>query len=462
MMCAIKNCEREALDEDVNEGKCILHSPDPEKDLAAFNREIQRIIDSAGKVEKGRCDFTRCIFPGGFNSQRLRQACRFACDFDDCHFLGHVSFDGYVFDEESSFYGSVFHDEAFFEKTNFVRNVDLSHASFNGIVVFQKVVCERDIRLVNAKFEADSYIVESTFKGSANFTALRVGKSLLLAESVFDGLVNFEFIDQSNNAPVQIHNINLCNWSFEYADLRRIDFDDISFVPNGNEDSHRAQRKRLTLYDETEIKLRMLSLKNLVPRAIRFIRVLFRAKKKFFRILNKEFLQRRNGYIARVERSYRHLKFNFEANKDYAFAGQFYFGEMEMKRLQKGWFRQIPFVLYKGLSGYGERYMRSFFVLLIMIGFFGLGFMFAGFENVGQGVYVNAELPWNWHSRAEVPSVLDWLESSFYAAESMTLFKQPNIKFLDFNGELVRFFSAIFGALQFGLFALALRRQFKR
>ncbi len=164
--------------------------------------------------------------------------------------------------------------------------------------------------------------------------------------------------------------------------------------------------------------------------------------------------------IARVERLYRHLKYNYENQRDYSRAGDFYYGEMEMKRLQRDKWAQIPFLLYRFLSGYGERYGQAVLVLLGMVLFFGLLFMFAGFSDKGIGVSVHRTL--TWEPSAWWETMKDFGKSLIYSAESMTLFHQPSIIFQSLWGKLAELAASVLGILQIALFGLALKRRFRR
>ena len=67
-----------------------------------------------------------------------------------------------------------------------------------------------------------------------------------------------------------------------------------------------------------------------------------------------------------IARSYQQLKRYFhEEEKDYARAGDFFYGEMECKRKAGN---HWPFLfLYKTLNGYGERYLRALFWMVLFI-----------------------------------------------------------------------------------------------
>ena len=73
-----------------------------------------------------------------------------------------------------------------------------------------------------------------------------------------------------------------------------------------------------------------------------------------------------------VESSYRQLRSALESSKDYAGAADFYYGEMEMRRLgARRWsIERLLLLWYKILAGYGLRAYRAFATYLAVV--FGL------------------------------------------------------------------------------------------
>jgi hypothetical protein len=148
-------------------------------------------------------------------------------------------------------------------------------------------------------------------------------------------------------------------------------------------------------------------------------------------------------YLAKVERLYRHLKQNYESQRDYGRAGDFYYGEMEMKRRQLNPLGQIPFWIYRILSGYGESYPRALFWLIVMWLLFAVLFTVVGYTD-------------EWGNHADL-----W-RSLIYSAQSMTLFHEPKITFDNTLGQAVELVASVLGVIQIALFGLALQRRFKR
>ncbi len=265
--------------------------------------------------------------------------------------------------------------------------------------------------------------------------------------------VVFEAVSLSKPELVKFHHLDLSRWSFLNTDLQRIDFDDVTWGTYPNLITLLRKRAGLRKWEGRHLPHGLL---------FRLLRLRMKFTQRRLALYEEtHYLEQCNkDTIAGIEHLYRHLKQNYENQRDYSRAGDFYYGEMEMKRLQRNWLGQIPFWIYRFLSGYGERYGQAFTVLMGMILLFGMLFMFAGFIDNGMQVSVH---------RALVPEPSEWWEtlkdfgkSLVYSAESMTLFHQPNITFASFWGKLAELAASVLGILQIALFGLALKRRFKR
>ena len=146
----------------------------------------------------------------------------------------------------------------------------------------------------------------------------------------------------------------LGNVLFLYSDLEKINFKNVSFRQDQN-----GIFNRKFLADEKRNEI-------------------------FFNLRKK--ISYDPNYYSHVEILYRKLKLNFENQRDYAGAGDFHYGEMEMKREWKmlefegrPWVQKMPFLkflkffnltqCYKIVSGYGENWQQalaSFVAVLIL------------------------------------------------------------------------------------------------
>lgn len=81
--------------------------------------------------------------------------------------------------------------------------------------------------------------------------------------------------------------------------------------------------------------------------------------------------------------TYRQLRLNLESNRQEAEAGDFYIGQMEMRRRDKAypWLqRWFILPLYRVLAMYGESYARPMFWYLFLGILFALAYLWAGFK----------------------------------------------------------------------------------
>ncbi|MFI5251567.1 MAG: pentapeptide repeat-containing protein [Bacteroidota bacterium] len=150
-----------------------------------------------------------------------------------------------------------------------------------------------------------------------------------------------------------------------------------------------------------------------------------------------------------IRRAYRQLKQNYDDNKNYSEAGDFYYGEMEMQRRKLGW-RKYIFSWewwYWVISGYGQRWENSFGWMIFL--FFGLPLLFikTGLDFIYKNVHYPAGY---WHAFQ-----FNFLTITFQ--KDIGLLYDPSV--LTRNIAIVE--SLVMPVLG-TLFVLALRRRFKR
>lgn len=145
--------------------------------------------------------------------------------------------------------------------------------------------------------------------------------------------------------------------------------------------------------------------------------------------------------IGLLKESYQDLKQIHQDQGDHAKAGDFHYGEMEMKRCEYRWPRRVLCLefLYWFLSGYGTRPLRAFVVLILMALTFSWGY---------------------WVTNGEAFS--DFAEALRFSMQVMTLQRPSDPESLEEAAQWIRVFQAIVGPIQIALFALALRMRLKR
>jgi uncharacterized protein YjbI with pentapeptide repeats len=444
--CALLSCGRPALADPQAQGYCILHAPWDGKDLSAFQAAIDEIIKEA-REGSGTCDFWHCYFPPSYDCQNLEEAFKFNCDFMETKFSGYANFMRAVFSGYADFMEAEFYEyadfteaefpvHAHFVKAKFSRGAGFVRAQFFRSADFSEAEFSRYAGFIQAKFSGDANFGGAKFSGYANFQGAEFSEGASFSEAKFYGnayfggtkffgeidfntaefrqLADFSKVETAKNATVHFqgvkllkpqqvffHHVDLSRWSFLDTDLRRIDFNDVTWGT-----IRRLLSRRTALFDELNVS-------------------------------------NQKDDLAKVERLYRHLKQNYESQRDYGRAGDFYYGEMEMKRRQLNPLGQIPFWIYRILSGYGESYPRALFWLIVMWLLFAVLFTVVGYTD-------------EWGNHADL-----W-RSLIYSAQSMTLFHEPKITFDNTLGQAVKLVASVLGVIQIALFGLALQRRFKR
>jgi hypothetical protein len=293
--------------------------------------------------------------------------------------------------------------ECFFEEAKFSKDAYFTGAEFSGDAVFWRANFSENAYFWGVKFFEYATFEEAEFSGNTHFEGaeFRQRADFSRVETAKDATVNFQRIRLLKPQQVFFHHVDLSRWSFLDTDLRRIDFDDVTWGT-----IRRLLSRRTALFDELNVS-------------------------------------NQKDELAKVERLYRHLKQNYESQRDYGRAGDFYYGEMEMKRRQLNPLGQIPFWIYRILSGYGESYPRALFWLVVMWLLFAVLFTVVGYTD-------------EWGNHADL-----W-RSLIYSAQSMTLFHEPNITFDSAWGKAIKLVASVLGVIQIALFGLALQRRFKR
>ena len=236
--------------------------------------------------------------------------------------------------------------------------------------------------------------------------------------------LNFAYSNFEKPERVVFGNINLSKASFLYVQgLEKVRFTNVTWSRTGK------FIKRFCLYDEI---LREGKIEN----------ILKNIRKK----LDEDRLEQEMELMEAIAQTYRQLRMAYELSLQYPEAGDFYIGEMEMKRLNAV-FRKKPIknrllrfliqnfsltAFYKYFSYYGECYwLPLLWISLIIIGF-------------SAFYYNHYNLTWN-----------QAIENSF-----STFFQMPpsNTKIPILAIAVERLLGLIFTAL----FILALRRKFKK
>jgi hypothetical protein len=159
--------------------------------------------------------------------------------------------------------------------------------------------------------------------------------------------------------------------------------------------------------------------------------------------------------------TYRQLRKNFENKGNRIDAGQFYYGEMEIRRLSTPLYRRLfsLYSFYKILSSYGESPLRTFLVFSIVFVLLVLLQTLAGFT-VGTEFI---KYGFSGHGPFQFPSLTEIANAARLTFGNLALRNPDVIKpASDLANTSLWIFETVFGPIQLGLFALAVKRRFQR
>jgi hypothetical protein len=278
-----------------------------------------------------------------------------------------------------------------FTRFVFPGGVSFRKATFSGDADFFEATFSGDAGFVGATFTKGADFAEATFSESANFSgatfsgrtlfAGRPGRGSLYTPSksarashIFAG-TEVDFTKVVINPPdvITFLGADLTTCQFLDTDLRKVQLVDVTWPQKGG---------RVLVYDE------MASTES-------------------------EDEDGNTRPWSQIERLYRELKQNYEDRRDYERAGDFHYGEKEMRRQNPdtAWGLRFFLTLYWLFSGYGERYLRPLLWAGLLFVGSTIGYLWWGIRPKDGG----PNLAWinGW----------DWLRGAYYSFRVMTFLK---------------------------------------
>ena len=414
---------------------CILHSRNPDKDKQLFSTSL-----AEHRVEKpynlrGICfpevanfsmatvfkrpDFSETTFykEADFSGATFDKG----ADFSWAAFSKRADFSEATFDKGAKFIKTTFSEEAVFIEARFSKKkADFSAATFSKAAVFVWATFSKEADFFPATFSKEADFFAAMFSEEADFSsATFLGRTTFIgrhlkgekADLIFSGIKNEVDFRNINLDPLQgliFRDADLRKCLFEQTDLRKAEFTGVSWPKPGN---------RFQVYDE-------------------------------IRPLNENETRKWHH----IERFYRELKQNYEDRRDYERAGDFHYGEKEIRRKNP----DTPFLLkrlltlYWTVSGYGERYIRPLlwaFGLLVTSTF---GYLILGIAPDKNWIPLT------------LTNVEDWLHVGLYSLQVTTLLRPTDLVPLGIAAIGVKVVQSLLGPIIIGLFALAVRQRLKR
>jgi uncharacterized protein YjbI with pentapeptide repeats len=428
---------------------CLMHTP-LGKDPVAFQREFDRILDDAdeGVVDctrfvfptagyKGKQFVTKCVFSGAtfaegtdFRGATFKESADFSgasfkmyADFSGATFTQDANFCGATFLQKTWFNDAKFVQDAHFEQTTFTQVAYFIEATFMDYSIFGEATFTQDADFSNVTFTADANFIEAKFERNADFRRAMFEQSADFDVAAFSKNAYFRGACFKKNADfkgatfTQYVDFSLASffqlsvfWGarfFGAAEFRETFFrgckdekakgDDCIPGPSFSLAEFSQPEKVVfyktylgqALFHNSDVsKLRFSSVKwrkrNRNGKRMVFEEEVDLNAARDLRPARDSSDERDYGLIAEL---YQQLKKNYDDKKDYWTAGDFHFGEMEMKRLASRrkkrvlrWLhRNLGLVAwYKYASQYGESYVRPGIWLVVTLLLFGLLFPTVG------------------------------------------------------------------------------------
>jgi len=408
-------------------------------------------------------DFGGATFTGevGFRDATFRERAIFGdatfnerADFGRATFRERANFGGATFRERANFGDATFSKEAGFRKSTFTGEVGFRDATFRERANFYDATFTKEADFFDATFTKEADFLDATFTEGANFplatfskgatfwgTIFENGNVLFILSKFFGRTLFFGRKDKKNSEKT------IPIFRDVKVDFRNADINPPNVVIFRDADlSHcKFQGTRVDKIEFTGVKWTKIPVKFGYSRiGICDEKVLLESIKSKKKNRNKDKDELNWEHIERV---YRDLKKNHEENRDYERAGDFHYGEKEMRRKNPDTPRIHRYFLhlYCWLSGYGERYLRPLFwaaVLLIACTF---GYLLFGV------------------SRDGIPLKLSDLHHiALYSLQVMTFIRPTYLEHTTWLSMVLKVVQSIFGPVIIGLFALALRQRLRR
>ncbi len=454
-------CGRDVEDNSA-EGLCILHSTDPAKDTHAFTRAL------AAHRARNRDNFVNFVFPG-------------KADFSNVTFTNEANFHEARFSERASFFRATFSQGAVFDEVTFTKGANFSgatfikQAGFNGVMFSEGANFSATFNK-EADFGGATFLEWAGFDGATFREQAYFGGCTFTKEVFFDGATFMKGVDFRGATFIKETDFSGATFT-ERASFRGATFSGKTLFAGTLQDISGEALETNYIFAGTEVDFRQVVINPLDAitflgadltkcqfldtdlRKVQLVDVTWPRKGRGTIVYDEMALVKSAEGSARpwpqIERLYRELKQNYEDRRDYERAGDFHYGEKEMRRQNPETARGLRFflTLYWLFSGYGERYLRPLLWAGLLFVGSTIGYMWWGLRLKDGSSSLAWTYPWI--------NPRDWLQAAYYSFRVMTLLKPDDWVPLQY-AQLVNTFQTLLGPTFLGLFALALRQRLKR
>ena len=427
---------------------CIMHSYDPKKNALEFQQEFERTL---GAPDDGVANFSEFVFPSAPYGRRQFST---KCIFNRAVFVGGADFSGALFSKDAIFSEAVFAQHASFLAATFLKGAAFAWATFAQRATFMCVTFTEDARFDCARFaqtadfcaavfSQDARFNSATFVGDVRFNLVRPTESRA-GQETGGARRRFPFLPTVFGRKADFREATF----HEGAEFKRTQFrEDESGEPGPIFGLARFDKPELVVF--YDVFLGQALLHNCDVSGFRFTNVRWRNRDNAKRMVFEEDGRLRLDQVEAVHllakgggpdkldygliaELYQQLKKNYDDRRDYWTAGDFHYGEMEMKRLatpnpsllsrwiarkmgawlakekqgflareaekrgysersfhalRRTWHRRLGLAAwYRRASEYGESYGRPLLLLVGTIAFLALLFPFFGLRPAAKSV----------------------------------------------------------------------------
>jgi hypothetical protein len=366
--------------------------------------------------------------------------------FDDKLILMNAIFAGPIFFTNASIKGKALFEHAKFNNytnfhgSHFYEDAHFGWAKLNGLTWFNEVIFDKATAFDNCKIDGELECIQAVFNGQVKFLRAEFKDRSSFGDCVFRDTVNFDhawfsgranfkgktfyaacsFQNLSIAAKMRLEGVDCKQISFLDTDVRQIDFVNCNWLKTG---------RRRILFDE--------------------------------QVLPSNKKERSPVALKKVESLYRKLKQKYKDEHDEAEVSVWHYNEKNMARQSLSRPRKFLGLtaLYAYSSGYGERPVRAFIVLLLMLVGFSIALLICGLA-LPKGVetiygITNCSL-------SNVLSVKSIGASFMNLLKYVTFQKDSYFIPTGWTGEVFKLLAQILVPVQAALLALAVRNRYRR
>ncbi|HBP86131.1 MAG TPA: hypothetical protein DD706_00365 [Nitrospiraceae bacterium] len=250
-------------DQQSDELPCILHVKNPGKELAMFQKAVQKVQEA---VPKGKnIDLTGVVFPSNWKMHEWIRSGTFELDrsisFHSATFQGEVRFDHGWFSGRTIFDSAIFQEKVNIYTCGIEGEITFSHATFQKAVLIGDVAFHQEVLFNDTCFQ-DKVTFEGTlpveFKGDVSFKGAKFLQEVFFSDTKFEKNVFFENTEFHGPASFSSPHGQVC-----FSDLGQLNFNGAQFqkemsfdnlIFNGEVSFQRALFMKEASFNQTEFQ----------------------------------------------------------------------------------------------------------------------------------------------------------------------------------------------------------------